>query len=79
MTSMESLGMYYPNSITLIVYGKEYINYKPNMTLFDVNIEIIRLKQGQNQDKELLIYQKPIIWMKEMIIIQFQTNQKKLK
>ena len=57
MTSMESLGMYYPNSITLIVYGKKYINYKPNMTLFDVNIEIIRLKQGQNQDKELLIYQ----------------------
>ena len=57
MTSMESLGMYYPNSITLIVYGKKYINYKPNMTLFDVNIEIIRLKQGHNQDKELLIYQ----------------------
>jgi hypothetical protein len=57
MTSMESLGMYYPNSITLIVYGKEYKDYKPNMTLFDVNIEIIRLKQGQNQDKELLIYQ----------------------
>jgi hypothetical protein len=54
---MESLGMYYPNSITLIVYGKEYKDYKPNMTLFDVNIEIIRLKQGQNQDKELLIYQ----------------------
>ena len=57
MTSMESLGMYYPNSITLIVYGKEYKDYKPNMTLFDVNIEIIRLKQGHNQDKELLIYQ----------------------
>jgi hypothetical protein len=57
MTSIKSLGMYYPNSITLIVYGKEYKDYKPNMTLFDVNIEIIRLKQGQNQDKELLIYQ----------------------
>jgi hypothetical protein len=54
---MESLGVYYPNSITLIVYGKEYKDYKPNMTLFDVNIEIIRLKQGHNQDKELLIYQ----------------------
>jgi hypothetical protein len=57
MTSMEFLGMYYPNSITIIVYGKEHKDYKPNMTLFDVNIEIIRLKQGHNQDKELLIYQ----------------------
>jgi hypothetical protein len=52
--TMEQLGMYYPSSITLIVYDKEYKNYKPNMTLFDVNIEMIRLKQGLNQDKEIL-------------------------
>ena len=44
----------YPSSITIIVYGKEYKNYKLNMTLFDVSIEMIRLKQGLNQDKELL-------------------------
>jgi len=53
-TTMKELGMYYPSSITLIVYDKEYKNYKPNMTLFDVSIEMIRLKQGLNQDKELL-------------------------
>ena len=52
--TMEELGMYYPSSITLMVYDKEYKNYKPNMTFFDVSIEIIRLKQGLNQDKELI-------------------------
>ena len=53
-TAMQELGMFYPSSITLIVFNKEYKNYKPNMTLFDVSIEMIRLKEGQNQDKELL-------------------------
>jgi hypothetical protein len=53
-TAMQELGMFYPSSITLIVLNKEYKNYKPNMTLFDVSIEMIRLKKGQNQDKELL-------------------------
>jgi hypothetical protein len=52
--TMKELGMYYPSSITLVVYDKEYKNYKPNMTLFDVSIEMIRLKQGLNQDKELI-------------------------
>jgi hypothetical protein len=46
--------VWHPSSITIIVYGKEYKNYKPNMTLFDVSIEMIRLKEGKNQDKELL-------------------------
>jgi hypothetical protein len=46
--------VWYPSSITIIVYGKEYKNYKSNMTLFDVSIEIIRLKEGLNQDKQLL-------------------------
>ena len=53
-TTMEELGMYYPSSITLMIFDKEYKNYKPNMTLLDVSIEMIRLKQGLNQDKELL-------------------------
>jgi hypothetical protein len=53
-TAMQELGMFYPSSITLIVFNKEYKNYKPNMTLFDVSIEMIRLKKGLNQDKELL-------------------------
>jgi hypothetical protein len=52
--TMQQLGMYYPSSITLMVYDKEYKNYKPNMTLFDVSIEMIRLKQGLNQDKQLI-------------------------
>jgi|GEM_PF-5046528 len=46
--------VWYPSSITIIVYGKKYKNYKPNMTLFDVSIEMIRLKKALNQDKELL-------------------------
>jgi hypothetical protein len=53
-TAMQELGMFYPSSITLIVFNKEYKNYKPNITLFDVSIEMIRLKKGLNQDKELL-------------------------
>ena len=47
--------VWYPSSITIIVYGKEYKNYKPNMTLFDVSIEMIRLQKGKDQDEELLI------------------------
>jgi len=52
--TMQELGMFYPSSITLIVYGKEYKNYKVPMSLFQLTIEIIRLKQNLNQDKELL-------------------------
>jgi hypothetical protein len=55
--TMQELGMFYPSSITLIVYGKEYKNYKNYkvpMSLFQLTIEIIRLKQNLNQDKELL-------------------------
>ena len=51
---MNQLGIYNPTSITIMVNGKEYKNYKTPMTLFSLSIEVIRLKQGLNQDKELL-------------------------
>lgn len=51
---MNQLGIYNPTSITIMVNGKEYKNYKAPMTLFSLSIEVIRLKQGLNQDKELL-------------------------
>ena len=51
---MNDLGIWIPSSITLIVYGKEYKNYKAPMSLFSLTIEIIRLKQCLNQDIELL-------------------------
>jgi len=46
--------VWYPGSITIMVYGKEYKNYKVPMSLFSLTIEIIRLKQNLNQDIELL-------------------------
>lgn len=46
--------VWYPSSITIMVYGKEYKNYKVPMSLFSYTIEIIRLKQNLNQDIELL-------------------------
>lgn len=52
--NMNDLGIWIPSSITLIVYGKEYKNYKAPMSLFSLTIEIIRLKQSLNQDIELL-------------------------
>jgi hypothetical protein len=53
-TAMEELGLFYPSSITIIVYGKQYKNYKVPMSLFSLSIEVIRLKQNLNQDLELL-------------------------
>jgi hypothetical protein len=46
--------VWYPSSITIIVYGKEYKNYKVPMSLFSLTIEMIRLKQGLKQDIEIL-------------------------
>lgn len=51
---MKELGVWNPTSITIIIYGKEYKNYKAPMSLFSYTIEIIRLKQGLKQDIEIL-------------------------
>ena len=49
------LAIYQPTSITIEVYGKKYEGYKAPMDLFAYSLELIRLKNGKVQDKQLLI------------------------
>ncbi len=52
---MQNLGIFKPTSITLIVNGKKYEGYKATMDLFTYTIEILRLNDGLNPDKTLLL------------------------
>ena len=51
-----NLGTYQPTSITIEVNGKKYEGYKAPMDLFTYSLELIRLKNGQEPDKELLLH-----------------------
>jgi hypothetical protein len=55
---MQNLGIFKPTSITLIVNGKKYDGYKAPMDLFTYSIEILRLNDGLNPDKTLLLENK---------------------
>jgi hypothetical protein len=52
------LAIYQPTSITIEVYGKKYEGYKAPMDLFAYSLELIRLKNGKEQDKQLLLKNK---------------------